>query len=431
MSRALGPWDLTAVGVNQVIGGAVFLMPSAVAAAVGAWSPVAFVLVGVASLLVALCFAEISSRFDRTGGPYLYTRTAFGPFIGFEVGWMQWFSRVASQGAIANGTVVALGFYLPALADGVGRIIVLTALIGALTAINVRGIRQTAWTVNALTIAKLLPLALFIIVGALAIDPARFAALPSVSWSQAATAALLLTYVFGGYDAVPVLAGEAAQPRKALPFALIMTIAIVTLVMTAIQVVAIGTLPTLASSATPVADAANAFMGSTGALIIGVGSVVSMTGGNHGSILAASRILFAMAEHGDVPRLFGQVHPRYRTPANAIVFTAGVGLVIALSGSFATLAAVAAVARLGSYAGTCAATLALRRDRHRAEVAPALFTVPLGPTIPILAVAISAMVLFGASAAQLLSGVVALAAGALLFATRPRVAAPAPAATRS
>src|SRR6185295_980800 len=83
LRRALGRWDLTAIGVNQVIGGAIFLMPSQVAAQIGAWSPIAFVLMGLASLTVALCFAEVGSRFDSTGGPYLYTRAAFGRFVGF------------------------------------------------------------------------------------------------------------------------------------------------------------------------------------------------------------------------------------------------------------------------------------------------------------------------------------------------------------
>jgi len=89
LKRALGRWDLTALGVNQVIGGAIFLWPAQVAAQIGAWSPIGFVLIGALSLSVALCFAELSSRFDTTGGPYVFTRAAFGDFVGFEIGWMQ------------------------------------------------------------------------------------------------------------------------------------------------------------------------------------------------------------------------------------------------------------------------------------------------------------------------------------------------------
>src|SRR5215210_5231424 len=95
LRRVLGRWDLTALGVNQVIGGAIFLVPSQVAAHVGNWSPYAYIAAGLVTLLVAVCLAELGSRFERTGGVYVYARTAFGPFVGFEVGWMQWFTRAS------------------------------------------------------------------------------------------------------------------------------------------------------------------------------------------------------------------------------------------------------------------------------------------------------------------------------------------------
>src|SRR5436309_6129335 len=181
LRRALGRWDLTAIGINQVIGGAIFLMPSQVAAEIGAWSPIAFVLMGLASLTVALCFAEAGSRFESTGGPYLYTRAAFGRFAAFEVGWMQWFTRASSQASVMAGIAVALGYYWPAATAGWPRAIVLTAITAALAWVNVRGIRQSAWVVNALTIGKLLPLALFIVAGVAGpafVQPSRLTSFP-------------------------------------------------------------------------------------------------------------------------------------------------------------------------------------------------------------------------------------------------------------
>ena len=167
LRRELGKWDLTAIGINQVIGSAVFILPSQVAAQVGSWSPIAFLAIGFASLLVALCFAEVGSRFEGTGGPYLYTRAAFGRFVAFEVGWMQWFTRVTSQAAIVNAIALALGFYWPVMTSGVGRASMIAAVTLALGWINLRGIRQSAFVINLLTIAKLVPLALFIVVGLL------------------------------------------------------------------------------------------------------------------------------------------------------------------------------------------------------------------------------------------------------------------------
>jgi len=420
LRRALGRWDLTAIGVNQVIGGAIFLTPSQVAAQIGAWSPIAFILTGLASLSVALCFAEVGSRFERTGGPYLYTRAAFGRFVGFEVGWMQWFTRASSQASIMSGIAVALGYYWPAVTGGLARAAVLTGVTAVLTIVNVRGIKQSSWVVNALTIGKLVPLAIFIVVGLLFIEPSRLTTLPPVTFEQASTAALLMIFVYGGYDVVSVPAGESIDPRRDVPFAFVTTILAVTAIMTLAQVVTQGVLPDLPKHATPMADAARLFIGAGGALLIGVGSVVSMTGNNAGQVLNGSRMLFALAEHGELPGWFGRIHPRFRTPANAVLFTAAVALTLGLTGSFAKLAVVSALARLVTYTGACAATLRLRGASFTGHVNPPTFTVPLGPIIPTVAILVSLAVVAGATREQLFGGGAALAAGAAFFLIRAR-----------
>src|SRR5438552_6736822 len=420
LRRALGRWDLTAIGINQVIGGAIFLMPSQVAAEIGAWSPIAFVLMGLASLTVALCFAEAGSRFESTGGPYLYTRAAFGRFVAFEVGWMQWFTRASSQASIMAGIAVELGYDWPTVTAGWPRHLLLTAVTASLAWVNVRGIRQRAWLVNALTIGKLVPLAVFILAGIAFISPSQLVALPPITLNQASTAALMLIFVFGGYDVVPVPAGEAIDPRRHVPFALIMTIAVVTTVMTLAQIVAQSVLPDLAAHKTPIADAAAVMLGAGGALLVGVGSVVSMTGNNAGQVLSGSRMLFALAEHGELPALFGRIHPRFRTPANAVIFTSAVALTLAISGSWEKIAIVSALARLVTYTGACAATLQLRRPEFQDRVKPATFTAPLGPVVPIIAILVSMAVVAGASRVQLVGGAAALAVGAVLFLLAPR-----------
>jgi basic amino acid/polyamine antiporter, APA family len=415
LRRALGRWDLTAIGINQVIGGAIFLMPSQVAAQIGGWSPLAFVLMGLASLSVALCFAEVGSRFDSTGGPYLYTRAAFGRFVAFEVGWMQWFTRAASQASVMAGIAVALGYYWPAITGEWPRAILLTSVTAALTWINVRGIRQSAWLVDALTIGKLLPLVLFILVGLRALNAGALTETAPVTLEQFSTAALLMIFVYGGYDVVPVPAGEALDPRRHVPFALVATILTVMAVMTLAQGVAQSVLPDLASHSTPIADAAAVLLGASGALVVGIGSVVSMTGNNAGQILSGSRMLFALAEHRELPAFFRFIHPRFRTPAHAIVFTSAVALVLALTGSFVKLAVVSAVARLVTYTGVSAATLRLRSPRFAGRVAPATFVAPLGPVVPVTATVVSAAIAAGATREQLLGGFAALAVGAVLF----------------
>jgi amino acid transporter len=295
------------------------------------------------------------------------------------------------------------------------RYLLLATVTAALASVNVRGIRQSAWLVNGLTVGKLVPLVLFIIVGLGFVRPSQLASLPPITLQQASTAALMLIFVFGGYDVVPVPAGEALDPRRHVPFALVMTIVVVTAVMTLTQIVAQSVLPDLAVHKTPIADAAAVMLGSGGALLVGMGSVLSMTGNNAGQVLSGSRMLFALAEHGELPAFFGRIHPRYRTPANAVVFTSAVALALAVSGSWEKIAIVSALARLVTYTGACAATLQLRRPEFRDRVKPATFTAPFGPVVPIVAIVVSLAVVAGASRAQLLGGTAALAAGAVLF----------------
>jgi amino acid transporter len=415
LKRALGRWDLTAIGINQVIGVSIFLLPSELAALIGNWSPIAFVLAGLASLAVALCFAEVGSRFEGTGGPYLYTQAAFGRFVAFEVGWMQWFTRVASQASVANGIALAVAFYWPAMKVGPGRALLIAALTLTLAFINARGITQSAWLVNSLTVAKLVPLAIFIAVGLFFAEWRKLAPLPELTLESAAAAGLLLIFAYGGYDVIGVPAGEARDPRRHLPFAFIATVLAVTAIMTLTQVIAMTTHGDLASTRTPIADAALVFMGPAGAALIGVGSVIAMTGNNAGQVLTGSRMLFALAENRALPRFFGYIDSAYRTPSKAIWFTSTVALVLALSGSFVYLATVSAVARLVTYTGACAATLALRQKRFEGKVQPATFTVPFGPVVPLAAILISLALIAGATRAQLFGGAAALVAGAALY----------------
>jgi APA family basic amino acid/polyamine antiporter len=409
LRRELTKWDLTALGVNQVLGGAVFLMPALVAAQLGNWSIWAVGSIGLLAMCVALCFAEAGSRFDGTGGAALYVHKAFGRFAGFEVGWMLWVTRTTSWASVINGLTDALGYYWPVLRSGTPRPMMIVGIVLTLMAINIRGIKQSAWTVNALTVGKLVPLALFILLG-----------LPHVAWNalapgepllshSLAAPALYLIFAYGGYEVVPVPAGETKDPRRAVPFAMIMTILVAGTVMTLAQLVAVGTLPGLAQSKTALADSAMVTIGAWGALLMTVGAAVSMTGQNMGSALSGSRNLYGLAEQGDLPAVFGRLHPRFGTPVVAIVVTSLLTIALALSGTFASMASVSAVARLVVYVGTAAAVLSLRRGGR------APFTVPGGPVVPVVALAVCVTILFGATAAQREAGAIALAVGAVLF----------------
>ena len=410
LRRELGRWDLTAIGVNQVIGGSVFLAPASVALALGAgWSWIAFAATAVVSLVIGLCFAEASSRFVGTGGSYLFTREAFGRFAGFEVGWMLWVTRVTSWASVINGLADALGYYWPGIRTGSLRVALIVGAMLVITAINLRGIKQSAWIVNALTIGKLTPLAIFIVLGLAHVSWGALSPEATLTWAQIGGSALVLVFAYGGYEVVPVPAGESKDPVRAVPFAMVATILIAGAVMVLAQMVAVGTLPDLGHAKTPLADSAALFMGATGAFLMTAGAAVSMSGNNMGQSLSGSRNLFALAEQGDLPRIFGHVHPAFRTPDFAIVFTTVLALALALSGSFVTLAKVSALARLVVYTCTCASVLALRRKGR------APFTVPFGPVVPVLGIVVAVALMFGADRLQRVTGAIAIAAGAVLY----------------
>ena len=421
LRRALGKWDLTAIGVNQVIGGAVFSLPAVIAMHLGSWSWLAFTFVAVLSMAVALNFAEAGSRFDGTGGPYIYTRAAFGRFLSFEVGWMTWFVRVSSWASVVNVLADALGFYWPEFRAGWLRGSLISFVILSIMALNLVGIKQSSLVLNLLTIGKLTPLVIFILLGLphISWDALRLEGTPPLAGISAA--ALPMIFAFGGYEVIPVPAGEARNPKRDVPFAMIMAIIVVGIVMILAQVVTLGTLPGLATSGTktPLADAALVFIGAWGALMMTVGASVSVAGNNVGAAISGSRSMFALAEQGDISRIFGHVHPKFRTPDAAIITTSLITLTLALLGSFAALAPVSALARLVVYMGTCASVLALRKQGR------APFTIPGGPVIPVIALTVCVAILFGATKAQLIAGGYALAAGAILYliATRVQVTA--------
>jgi amino acid transporter len=409
--RAVGLLSLAAIAVNGVIGSGIFVLPATVAALMGDASPAAYLLAAVLTALVVACFAEAGSLFERTGGPYLYAREAFGRFAGFEVGWMFFLSRLAAAAAICNALTQYLGYFWPAAAAGAGRAAVITLLLLALAAINVLGVRHGAWTVNVLTVAKLLPLLLFVGVGLFFADPDRYRLLAIPDASGLRQASLLLIFAFGGFENASVPAEETKNPRRDLPIALLSAVGLTAVLYVLIQVVALGTLPGLASDPTPLASAARTFLGPAGGVLVTLGAVVSTTGSVSAIVLVGPRILFAFAEGGQLPRALARVHAAYKTPAVAVVVFAVLAWVTALSGTFAQLAAVSAIARLFFSAATCLAVPVLRRTMPQARG----FSVPGGTLVPVAAVLLSLWLLSGITWGQAAAGGVALLLGALLY----------------
>jgi basic amino acid/polyamine antiporter, APA family len=417
LRRVVSRWEIVALSLNDVIGSGVYLLPAAAAAILGAASVWAVVAAGFAVLLIVLCFAEAGSYFDRPGGAYLYARTAFGDLVGFEVGWMTWLARVASVASLSAGFAQALVHLLPAAREGTGRGLAIALPLYALTIINIAGVKWGARTAVVLAIGKIVPLLVFIGVGIFFVSWSRLSAVAPTGGGGLGEAALLLLFAYAGFENTAAPAGEFKNPRRDVPFALITQIALVTLIYSAVQLVALGTLPGVAASETPLADAARLFLGGWGGWLLTLGAALSILGTNGNTMFSGPRYLFALAEDGFGPRLLARVHPRFRTPANAVVLQAAVALPLALSGTFVELAALSVVARLATYIGTAAAVPILRR---KLAALPGTIRLPGGPLIPIAAVLVCLALVGSAERKNLIAGAIALAVGLLLYLLRER-----------
>lgn len=413
MVRVVGRWQLVGLSINDVVGSGIYLLPAAAALLLGPASLWAVLLAGLAVSLLVLCYAQAASYFDQPGGGYLYAREAFGAFIGFEVGWMLLLTRIATAAALSNGLAAAMAHFWPGALSGAGRVAIIAGSLGLLTWINVIGVRAAARAGVALAIAKLLPLLLFVVIGAWYVDASLLAVTDDMPpMRDLAQAALLLLFAYAGFENLPAAAGEYRNPRRDLPFALLTMIATVTLIYVAVQFVALGTLPGLAASTAPLAEAADRFSGAWLAVALTAGAAVSILGTTSNTMMLGPRYLHALACDGFGPRVLAGIHPRFHTPVAAILTLGGLSLLLALSGSFVQLALLSVVARLCTYLATAVSVLVLRK-RH-GERANAL-QLPGGRLIPVAAIFLSLGLLASASLANLAAAVIALLVGAVIY----------------
>ncbi len=426
--RVVSRWEIVALAVNDVIGSGVYLiLPVAAAALLGPASIWAIVAAGVAVLLIVLCFAEASSLFDEPGGAIVYTRAAFGDFVGFEVGWMTWIARIASVASLSVFVARAVGYLWDGANHGLGQALTIVLPLAALTWINVVGVKSGARTAVVLSLGKTLPLALLVVVGLFAVSWSRVFPVPAPDPHNLPPAALLVLYAYAGFENTPAPAGEFKNPKRDVPFGLIVQILIVTAIYMLVQLVAIGTVPNLGESKTPLADAGRLLMGPVGGFLLTIGAVLSVIGTNNNTVLAGPRYLYALAENGRLPRVLAKIHPRYHTPYVAILTQSGIALaLIAIDavvhslrpGAFGVaeeLAVLSTIARLATYIGTCVAVPVLRR---KLPASPRTIRLPGGPVIPIAALVVCLLFLSSAEKKNFIAGAVALIVGALVYASR-------------
>lgn len=409
--RGIRRWDLVAITINGIIGAGIFGLPSKVYSLIGTYSLIAFVACALVVALIILCFAEVGSRFEETGGPYLYSREAFGPTVAFQIGWLIWLARLTAFAANCNLMVSYLSFFWPPATSSFWRPTIIVSVVAILTIINFVGVRQAALVSNVFTIGKLIPILIFIAAGLFFIKPEAyvFGAAPDTgAFSQSV---LLLVYAFTGFEMAVIPAGEVRNPQKELPRALLVALVVVAALYILVQVVCVGTLPELAQSTKPLADAGSRFLGAAGG-IISAGAVISITGNLSIVVLAASRIPFAMAEQKQLPAILGKVHPRFATPYIAIFLTAALMLFLTLKSSFVAALTISTIARLVTYAATCLALPVLRR---RAVSNQAQFRLRGGSVIAALSLVLIVWLLANSTWQEAKTAAVAAACGLVIY----------------
>lgn len=411
--RAIRKWDLVLLMINTIIGAGIFGLPSKVFQLSGAYSILAFVVCALVIFNIILCFAEVGSRFEKTGGPYIYILESFGAFPAFIMGWLLLWSRIISYAALINLLVTYCSYYNPFLIQLFPRITIILLITMVLTVINYLGVKRTTTVNNLLTFGKVLPLLVFIIVGLWFLEPQLidFGQLPE--FKNFSSSVLLLVFAFGGFEVVVINSGEMKNPGKIVPYALIISALIVMTLYGSIQVVSVGTLPTLASSEKPLADAAQNFMGGFGGNLITVGAIISIVGALNAILLVGSRLLFALSHEGQLPQLLSTINDRYRTPAIALFVFTFLSVILAITGSFIYAITITAIIRTVMYAMVCGALIKLRlKDSSQSN---SYYKIPFGILFASTGILFSVWLFSSSQLVEMRDVLICIALGAFIY----------------
>jgi amino acid transporter len=398
--------------INGVIGSGIFGLPKNAFKEIGIWSIAAFLVCAVAVFVIILCFAEVSSRFDKTGGPYLYALSSFGPILAFLTGWLLLLTRFITYAALINLLVTYLQVFSDWFTLPSARIITIIGLTFFLAYINHVGVKNSTRVNNFLTIAKLLPLLLFIIVGFFFIKEENYQAKEFPAFGSFSSTVLLLVFAFGGFESVLVNSGEVKDPEKNLPFSLLLAALIIASIYMLVQIVSIGVLPTLASTDKPLADASQTMIGKTGAFIITLGAMFSITGTLNAIMLVGSRLPFAFSEEDQFPKFFSFIHPKYKTPTWSLLLFMTITILISLNYDFLKAASISAITRVMIYAIVCVTLIILRKKRSEQTQ---FFKIKYGNVFAILGVLIAIWLLSSAKQNELIAVAIALGIGLVIY----------------
>ncbi|MBS0612101.1 MAG: APC family permease [Proteobacteria bacterium] len=383
--RAVGIWGLAASIVNITIAGSILVLPGTLGSMLGAAAPLAFLLGAALFVPLMLCFAAAGSRVAASGGPFSYVDTAFGRFPGFVVAALLWISSASGSGGIAAALADQLAQVLPELSRPMLRAALLLVLYGTLIAVNAAGIRTGTAANKLFALAKMLPLALIVVLAARYCKPSN---LHIESWPAAralGTAMILVVFAYSGVETALAPSGEIRDNDRVVPRAVALGVGIVVGLYIAIQITCQGVLGgSLAGHAAPISAVAERVMPGGGTLVAALAGI-SLFGCLQGDLLGTSRLLYALAQARLLPAALASIRPSTRVPLAALTLHAACACGLAIVGSFSALALVSGGAFCFVYIGCAAAAWALQRRDYRQTRAP--LVLPGGILIPAAGIA--------------------------------------------
>lgn len=414
LRREIGLFAAAFLVLNSVIGAGIFALPGKVALNAGLFSPWLFLVVGALFLAVVLTFAELASYYDRTGGPVLYAGDAFGPLAGFSTGWLIFLARMTAFAANANVMALYLASLSDVFAGGFARAIIISLVTVGLTWANVLGVKDGVRTMSVLTILKIVPLILLVLLGLQHVTGATLLPGGNFFIEDLGPTSLLLIYAYVGFETIGVTAGETRKPKRNLPIALIRTVILTGVLYFLIVLVFISVIPEADYAEATLVDVGRVLAGPAGAIIITLTAVFSIGGNLAGSMLAAPRIIFSLAENRLLPQWFAHINEKYSTPDRSILVMGAMALVLGLSSNFVDLAIGSSVVRLLGYI-ICIAALPVIRKNASTETREQAWRLPGGYLIPAIALGICAWLIAQSKSEDWIKVSILLAIGIALY----------------
>ena len=416
--KKISPFSAFLLGVDGMVGSAIFLLPGSLYSKAGN-SLIGILLVsGVSALLLALCYAALSSETKQNGAAWLYAYKEFGRFAGFEVGFFTWFQGVITITTEIAAFLTSLKLFIPQLSDKLVYDIAGIAIVLVIAIIGLMGDRVSSIADNIATFLKIGVLLIFVLAGIWFIHRINFVSNAHYSFHSINNAFSNAFYMFTGFAFLPVAAAQMRNPRKNLPRELLAVIISVTLLYIATVVVAIGTVgPSIAYSSLPLAIAFAKHFGNLGKIIITVGTVGSVLGVAISLSYSTPYVASSLAnEHQLLPQFFGK-KSKSGAPYVAIIITAGLCALLILSGGYLFLVPCTIIISLVQYFSTSLVMFVKqwRRQRHQEQLPQGAFNLRGGILVPVLSLLVCVYILVNLKLKVILFGVIALICGIALY----------------